>query len=344
MAAIISGKKLKIAVFGTGYWASLQIPSWMAIGAEITAVWNRTHEKAIHMAETFGIPNVYHTPEEAFENADFDIADIITEAEGHFPLVMMAAKYKKAVITQKPMAQTYEECVRMCEECEKAGVWFAVHENFRYRYSLSRVKRMLDENVLGRVIWAHIRMRSLSRKRFEESPNLLKYDSPALEDMGPHIFDVAQNFFGEVVSVYCRQVSTVPDLGALDVALAALEMKSGAIVQCEISIGQPPNIFICGEKGTLILDSANNIVINRGAGEERLPAPQMVKPDYIPQKSWDYHGGEGMNSIRACLEDLSRAYLSGKSADTCGAKYLKTMELVFQAMASNRQNSVIALK
>ena len=339
----MADKKLKVAVFGTGYWASLQIPSWQAAGAEITAVWNRTFEKAMHTAQAYGIPCVYRTPEEIFENADFDIADIITEVEGHYPLVMMAAAHKKAVITQKPMARSYGECVRMCQACEIAGVWFAVHENFRYRQSLTRVKNILDEGTLGKIHWAHIRMRSLGRKRFEESPNLLKYDSAALEDMGPHIFNVAQYFFGEAKTVYCLQAGTIPDLRVRDAAFATVAMRSGVIALCEISIGQPPNIFIYGEKGSLTLDSENALTVSLEGAAEHLPAPALLKPNYIPQKSWDYHGGEGMLSIKTCLDGLSRAYVSGKEADTSGRQYLKTMELVFQAIDSSKRNQVMDL-
>jgi len=336
-------KKLKIAVFGTGYWATLQVPSWIESGAEVVAAWNRTHEKAVAFADKFGIPNVYRTPEEVFERAQFDIADVITDMEGHYPIVMMAAKYKKPVICQKPMANKQEECLQMVKACEESDIWFAMHENFRYRPSIRRVKDLLDSGALGRIFWAHIRMRSLTRNRLEGAPYLQTLDHSTIRNMGPHIFDVTRYFFGEAETMYCPQTTTFPDYGTLDIALATIKMKSGALVQCELSTGQPPNIFISGEKGTLILDAGNNLIISRDGKNEQLPAPEMVKPVYIPQASWEYHGGEGMLSIKACAEDLSRAFLKGEPAVTNAKQYLSTMDLVFKAIDSCDGNRVCAL-
>jgi len=336
-------KKLRIAVFGTGYWASLQVPSWIESGAEIVAVWNRTYEKAVAFANKFGIPNVYKTPEEVFEKAQFDIADIITDMDAHYPFVMMAAKYKKPVISQKPMSNKPEECLQMVDACEKSGVWFAMHENFRYRQSLHRVKDLLESGTIGKIFWAHIRMRSLTRSRLEGAPYLQTLDHSTIRNMGPHIFDVTRFFFGEAQTMYCPQTTTFPDYGTLDIALATMKMKSGALVQCELSTGLPPNIFISGEKGTLILDAGNNVIITRDGKEERLSAPKIVKPAYIPQESWEYHGGEGMLSIKSCIEDLSRAFIKNEPAKTNAKQYLSTMDLVFKAIKSCDDNKVYTL-
>ena len=336
-------KALKVAVFGTGYWASLQIPSWISVGAEVTAVWNRTHEKAVAVAENFGIPKVYRGLEEAFSDAEYDVADIITEVEGHYPLVMMAASYQKPVICQKPLAGTFEECREMAAACEKNHTWFAVHENFRYRQSLRRIKQILDEGTLGRVFWANITMRSLSRKRFEESPHYLLPKNIATQVMGPHIFDVTRFFFGDAKSIYCAQTTTFPDLGTLDTILAVVTMKSGVLVQCSLCTGSPPGIYISGEKGSLTLDERNTLTVARGGVSQLLEYTEPVKPDFIPQKSWEYHGGEGMLSIAACLEDLQRSFLAGVPAKTSGADYLKTMELVFEANTSFDMNEARAL-
>ena len=48
--------RLRIAVLGTGYWAQFQIAAWQSIGADVVAVWNRTHDKAAATAARFGIP------------------------------------------------------------------------------------------------------------------------------------------------------------------------------------------------------------------------------------------------------------------------------------------------
>jgi hypothetical protein len=66
------------------------------------------------------------------------------------------------------------------------------------------------------------------------------------------------------------------------------------------------------------------------------------KPDYIAQRSWEYHGGEGIMSIKSCIEDMNRAFVQNEPAPTCAKEYLKTMELVFNAISSADGNSVVS--
>ena len=69
-------KPLRIAVFGTGYWAQFQIAAWQAIGAQVVAVWNRTREKAVATAQRFSIPRCL-TRRSRLLLLVIDIADII---------------------------------------------------------------------------------------------------------------------------------------------------------------------------------------------------------------------------------------------------------------------------
>ncbi|NCC49031.1 MAG: hypothetical protein EOM13_08260 [Clostridia bacterium] len=78
--------------------------------------------KAEAAARKFGIPAVYDSPEDVFKAADFDIADIITDASSHEALVELAAGYGKDVISQKPMAESLSACRNMVRTCGSAGV------------------------------------------------------------------------------------------------------------------------------------------------------------------------------------------------------------------------------
>ena len=49
-------KKLKFAVFGTGFWSTFQIAGWRELpGVECAALYNRTRDKATAIARQFGI-------------------------------------------------------------------------------------------------------------------------------------------------------------------------------------------------------------------------------------------------------------------------------------------------
>jgi len=332
--------KLKVAVLGAGYWGLLQIPSWQAAGAEVTAIWNRTYEKAVSAAERFRIRQVYKNPEELFEKAEFDIIDIITTPESHFDLVLMAAKYKKPVICQKPMATTMEDSVKMVEVCREAGVWFAVHENFRYRDAWKTIKKITDSGILGKIFRAEITLCSASIDGLVYEPTLATMDHMALRDMGPHVFDLTRLLFGEAETIFCRQLPSHPENSVMDTAVALLEMKNGILVKCEICNDKQPSAFISGEKGALVFDSENYIRVKSKEGIKQYESPVHQRPEYIKEENWKNHSGDGILSIRTCNEDLMNAYLAGRPAPTDGAYSLKTAELVYRAIASADDGAV----
>ncbi|MDD4774684.1 MAG: Gfo/Idh/MocA family oxidoreductase [Eubacteriales bacterium] len=339
----MSRRKLRVAVFGTGYWSQFQIPAWQSVGAEVTALWNRTHGKALRSAARFGIERVFDTPEAVFEGVPFDIADIITDVEAHEPLVNLAARYKKDVICQKPMAYSLEACRRMTDNCRRAGVWFAVHENFRYQPQFAPVKAALDGGAFGRVLHAHIQLKSPDRAIISKQPSLAGMDHMALRDMGPHIFDVTRYLFGDAESVYSRPVVSYADIGAEDTALSLLVMKSGVPVMCSLAHRFHYKVFVQCEKGVITLDDDNVITFESDGQSRTLDARTRTVLPYIPDDDWEIHGAHVFAAIPRCLEALTGRYLKNKPAETSGDDNLETMRTVFAAIRSRDTGTVVRL-
>ncbi|HML48823.1 MAG TPA: Gfo/Idh/MocA family oxidoreductase [Clostridia bacterium] len=143
---------LKIAVFGCGYWAAFQVAAWQAQGARVVALWNRTKARAEAFAQRWNIPRVFDSAEALMAWGEFDIADIIADVGAHEALTLLAAQYRKPVICQKPMGSTLESCEKMAQACREAGVWFAVHENFRYQPPTQRFIEAVRSGAIGRPI------------------------------------------------------------------------------------------------------------------------------------------------------------------------------------------------
>lgn len=334
---------MKIAVFGTGYWAQFQIAAWQSIGEEVVAVWNRSRDKAEDTAARFNIPFVGQTPDEVFESADFDVADIITDAAIHEELVHLATRYRKPVISQKPMALTSQACDRMVQAAEAAGIWFAVHENFRYQPPLQKLKQLLDEGCIGRPIRAQLQLKSPDRAIMDKQPALKAMDHMALMDMGPHIFDVARYLFGEAETIYTRTKAAYADIGAADTASSLLSMKSGLLLSCDLVHEFHHKAFIEGEAGSLLLDRENVIQLQTDEGPRTVDTRTWKTLEYIPSEDWLVHGGHVFSAIPACLEALRDAFLKGIPADTSGRDNRETMRLVFAAVRSCEEGRAVRL-
>lgn len=336
-------ERLRIAVFGTGYWAQFQIAAWQAIGCDVVAAWNRTREKAVRTAERFGIPAVCDTPEEAFGHAGFDIADIIADADAHERLVAMAAAYGKAVICQKPMAASLDACERMAEACRRAGVWYAVHENFRYQPQFAPVKNALAGGGLGKPLHAHVQLKSPDRSIIGRQPALAAMDHMALRDMGPHLFDVVRWLFGDVRSVYSKPVVSYEDIGTQDSALSLLTMQGGLPVLCTLAHKFHYKVFAQCENGALTLDADNVLHIEQGGRARTVDTRMWPALPYIPAEDWAIHGGHVFAAIPRCLTALRDAYLAGRPAETSGQDNLETMRTVFAAIRSQDEGRAVGL-
>ena len=137
---------LRFAVFGTSFWSRFQISAWREVGGvELVALYNRTRQNAERLAHDLGLEgvHVYDDPEAQFLREDIGFIDIITEVEGHAPLVLLAAKRKVPVICQKPMASDLVTAENMVRTCRRADVPFFIHDNFRWQAPVRAVKEAL---------------------------------------------------------------------------------------------------------------------------------------------------------------------------------------------------------
>lgn len=331
----------RVAVFGCGYWAAFQVAAWQAQGAQVVALWNRTRAKADAFAEKFNIPHVFDTPEAVYDWGEFDIADIIADAPAHEMLTLLAAQRGKAVICQKPMAPTLEACKNMVAACKKAGVWYAVHENFRFQPPTMAFIEAVKSGVIGKVLHAEITMRSPDLAIMEKQPALKVMPHMVLRDMGPHIFDVARAAFGEMASMYAMPVYSYEGIDVPDAAICTLRAKSGAAITCNLVHEWGDRFMAQGEKGRIVLDHDNVLHITTCESESVTDTKTWSYLPYIPKEDWDLHGGHVMSSIPVCIDALMKAYADGVPAPTSGSDNLETIRLAFAAIESFDTNRVV---
>src|SRR4029079_10018787 len=154
---------IRVAAVGCGFFAGNHFNSWndlKAEGAELVAVCDIDRNKAEATAKKFGVPRFYTDFDERLAKEKIDLLDVITRMDTHRMLVEKAIARKIATIVQKPYAPVWDDAVAMTSAAEKAGVFLAIHENFRWQEPLMRVKRVLDAGEIGPPSWARISFRT----------------------------------------------------------------------------------------------------------------------------------------------------------------------------------------
>ncbi|MFC2123207.1 Gfo/Idh/MocA family protein [Bacteroidota bacterium] len=336
--------KIKIAVFGCGFWSKFQIGGWFELpDAEVVALYNRTFSRAEERAREFSIDHYYDDAEKLLiEHPEVDVVDIITDVDTHEKFVTLAAKYKKDVICQKPMAPDYEAAKRMMDVTRKAGIRYYIHENYRWQPQFRRVKEILDTGIIGEIFKCKTYFLT-AFPVFETQPFLAQLERFALTDQGSHQFDVLRYFFGEARSLYCVTQQVNAGIRGEDVATTVIKMKSGVTCVQEISFSSilekevfPQTLLLIeGSKGSVRLDP--DMVLHTTTKEG-------TTTESVPLKKYKWQTDRLTNeppSIVACNEDILQDLLGKEKAETTGSDNMKTVELVFAAYESARNNKVI---
>ncbi|MEG9036631.1 2,7-anhydro-N-acetylneuraminate hydratase, partial [Acinetobacter baumannii] len=73
----------------------------------------------------------------------------------HKEPVIKAAKNKKHVFCEKPIALSYEDCVDMVKACKEAGVTFMAGHIMNFFNGVQYARKLIKEGVIGEILSCH---------------------------------------------------------------------------------------------------------------------------------------------------------------------------------------------
>ena len=228
-----------------------------------------------------------------------DLVDIVTQMGAHRALVETAAAAGVGMIVQKPLAPSWQDCVAIAETATAAGVFFAVHENFRFQTPMRRVRALIDKGAIGRPSFARISFRT-GFDVYRNQPYFLTEPRLAILDVGIHLLDLARAFLGEAVRVSCETQARREGIAGEDTATMLLRHETGAVsvVDCTYAAHRQPDPFpetlleIEGDAGALAM--APGVRLQR---DERRASPGARTP---ARRCSPGPSGRGTSPRKAC--------------------------------------------
>lgn len=192
---------------GCGQATELKIlPAFTELAdAEVVAVMSRNGLRARAFAERHKIAHWYADAQNLVNDPAVDAVYIATPPSTHAIFAIMALKAGKAVYVEKPLATSYTDCLRINHiSAEVRRPCFVAYYR-RYLPYFDRVRQLLEEGTIGKVLSAQI--------RFAVPPRDLDYSSKDLPwrlqpdiagggyfyDLAPHQLDLLQQLFGPIV-------------------------------------------------------------------------------------------------------------------------------------------------
>ena len=150
-------KKLGIALVGLGKYSASQLAPALKETKHcyLAGIVTGTPSKIDSWKEEYDIPdkNVYSYDDfdRIADNPDIDIVYIVLPVSMHAEYTIRAARAKKHVICEKPMAINAEEAQQMLDACNENGVQLAIGYRLHFEPFNKRVMELGQQQIFGKV-------------------------------------------------------------------------------------------------------------------------------------------------------------------------------------------------
>ena len=149
----MAAEVIRLGLIGCGFFAQNHLHAWQDLkpeGVDIVAVCDTDPARAQAAAEKFGVPHWYNDARKMFEAEQLGLVDIATQMGTHLELVTLALNHRVPTIVQKPFGEDIAQVRQMVEASGRAGVFLAVHENFRFQGPLRKIRGVLASGAIGK--------------------------------------------------------------------------------------------------------------------------------------------------------------------------------------------------
>ena len=261
-------------------------------GSQVVAVMSRSENKARSYAERHHIRKWYTDAQELIDDPDVNAIYITTPPSSHATFAIMAMRAGKPVYIEKPLAASYNDCIRINRISEQTGVPCFVAYYRRYLPYFQKVKEIIENGTIGKVINVQIRFsvppRDLDYKNEKELPWRLQPDIAGggyFYDLAPHQIDLLQNIFGVITRAHGYPANRAHLYKAEDTVSACFFFENGVTGSgswCFVGheSAKEDRIEVIGDKGSLSFSvfTYEPIVLITSEGKQSITVPN---PSYV---------------------------------------------------------------
>ncbi len=227
-----------------------------------------------------------------------DAVSIATPVVMHRPMTLAALEAGCHVLCEKPMGMSQVETAQMCAAANAAGKVLQINLTAHFMAFYQTVARLLAEGAVGEL--RHIRVIRVHTTAPDQgwAPGARWFvtrnqGGGIVGDIGVHMGDMMQWYFGDVASVSAQTATRRPDIDVVDNATALFHFQSGATGVLELSWTSPidhMSFEVYGSEARLRVPSSGEpLQLLRRGGE-------MVE---IPPAEFDPQGKDSF----ACFAD-----------------------------------------
>ena len=262
-------------------------------GSQVVAVMSRSENKARSYAERHHVRKWYTDASELIEDPDVNAVYIATPPSSHATFAIMAMRAGKPCYIEKPLAASYNDCIRINRISEQTGVPCFVAYYRRYLPYFQKVKEIIESGTIGNVVNVQVRFsvppRDLDFQSGKEMPWRQQPDIAGggyFYDLAPHQIDLLQNLFGVITRAHGYPANRAHLYQAEDTLSACFFFESGIPGSgswCFVGheSAKEDCIEVIGEKGSLSFSVFTyqpiEVITSEGKNSITVPNPPYVQ-------------------------------------------------------------------
>ena len=322
--------RLSVALLGAGRLGAAHARTLASMPMAYLAMVADPRPEGRQLGERYGARAVAD-PEEAIASAGVDAVVIVTPTATHARLIEAAARARKAIFCEKPVALDVASTERALAAVKQFGVPLQIGFQRRYDTGFAEARRRIEAGELGKI---HL-FRATGHDPYPPSREYILGCGGQFVDMSIHDVDVARFLtFSEVESVSAAGAALGPQAedfraaGDWDTTVMSLRFRSGALGSIvnsrQSGYGYDIHTDVLGDSGGLKIGYERYTPLTRydraGAHHDYVP--------YFPERFAQAYADELAAFVRAAQE--------GRPATPTGDDGLAALKIALAATVSAR--------
>lgn len=334
----MSSPRVRFAILGFGHHAVRRLlPAFASARyASLVGMWRRDQAAAAANCAEHKIPHCFPTREALCSSPEVDVVLITSPDAMHKADLLLAARNRKAVLCEKPLAMNAAEAREMNEAAKAIGILFGVGQNFRYNRSLEWLRDKIKAGHIGKPQLAHAEYAypaDRAPRKWIMDPSLAC--GGPIADVGIHCIDALRFVLGEEVRSISTLASKTHSQDRVEaIASLQLEMTGNIFASVTASARSPYRtvVEITGSDGVLIAE--NGLTVDRPVDLMLRRSGELIETATV----------ENDDSYTRMLDSFAQAFL-GKGAFAAsgadGVVNMQALDAAFRSWETGQREPVV---
>ena len=293
----------------------------------------------------------FNSREELLADDRIDLITIATPNDVHKEIAIACLDAGKNVISEKPVTLSVADLEEIIVAAKRNGKMFTVHQNRRWDEDYLTVKKLYDENTMGKIFRIEHRVQG-SRGIPGDWRNQKEHGGGMVLDWGIHLLDQVLQMTKpyKLVSVY-NELTNVTNENCDDGFRATLIFENGLSFYVEVTTSnfiELPLWYVLGENGTAVInnwqfegeivevsdwENRDAVPIQAGAGITKTMAPRTddtIKHFPLPEVHANW--SEYYNNIFDTLDGKATQIVTHDEQ----RRLLKLVDALFESANENK--------